>query len=310
MKKEISVYVHYQALSCSVTERDDVPKLSKRIPGFKFWTDVTQLRGKSHRIDKVDAMFLQWFFEKYTDLNSFRHKVTGNLLGILRPRRKTGSPISPLILSFGAPNFGPISCEEVFPVRDHLLRKHNLHLQPDEVVLIVAIRAPKGTGIHEMVVKSIVPGETWQPYSRLGENCWVSDRRNSPSRLSVFGLAKELPFGLEADLKHDFCIIKLLFRLAGLKGMPTTLEELALHDWSHVYGKCFSLLEPTELLKKHDGYKTMTNAPISELQRFMETRHGIPPSDFYRDYVQDHPLLTDLVRDALAAYRWCPDYQE
>ena len=301
MKNEISVHVHCGALSCSTSEHEEVVSIPSEIPGFKFCGRVKRPRKG---FEKVDSESL--FFETYMKNAKFCNE--GTVLKVFSKRRDKHSPMPPLVLIF-QPNDGDrVSCKDVFSVRDHFLKEHNLPLRPDEIQLVVEMEALEGTGLHDMVTKSLITGKARRPYNRVGKKLILD--MDSPNRVVLTHLVERCPVGFRSYLCYDWSVLKMRIALDHLKDSPATLEELAGHDWTHVYGEYFSLLQPTELLRKHDGYRKTTDAPIWDLEECMDTRYGIPPFVFYRDYVQDHPLLTDLVRDALAAYRCCSDYQE
>lgn len=245
MNNDISVRVYLWKLACSISELDEVPDVSREIPGFEFCQHI-KASPDDCRDGDTETIILSY---RYTDTDVFCNHITGSLLRIFSQRRDKRSPISPLFLSFDSRSFGPIPCEEVLAVRDHFLKKHNFHLQPVELFLMVEVRALKGTGIHDMVADSLVAGETGGPYRCVPDN-WLFNRISSPSRVALSLLGEEVRTGLGVYVRTDFCIIELRFALTRLKDMPTTFEELAVHDWSHVYGQYFTLREPTDLLKK------------------------------------------------------------
>ena len=305
MKITPSVTVSIDKICCSVPEHYEIFYESTKIPGFILDKYMSSSSTDLQRLD-TETKYLS---RKYRSIGVFYHKKTGNRLRICNQRK--GHPyISPLFLIFDSSYKRPLSGEEVFPVQEYFLKKHNLHLRLSEIHLAIDIAAPKGSGIHDLVARSIKAGKKGAP-DHIAVDTLYFGKLNSPSMVVVYNKAQHLRQMKGLTVPTDISRIELKLKIPRLGNFLGGLEDLAVHDWSFVYPKYFSLHQPNQRLrsKLRDQPKRLL-LPLWLLKQVMQEEYGLSPSNFYARYLEDHPRLSAPVRQALSRYRWCVDSEK
>jgi len=305
MKIIPSVTVSIDRISCSVPEHYEIFYESTKIPNFLL---DQYMSSSSMDLRKLDTE-TKYLSRKYRSIGVFHHQTTGNRLRICNQRKKHPY-ISPLFLIFDSSYKYRISGEEVFPVQEYFLQQHNLHLRPSEIHLAVDIAAPKGSGIHDIVGRSIRAGKKGAP-DHIEVDTLYFGKLNSPSMVVVYNKAQHLRQMKGLTVPTDLSRIELKLKIPRLGNFLATLDDSAVQDWSFVYPKYFSLHQPNHRLrgKLRDQPKRLL-LPLWVLKQVMEEEYGVWPSNFYARYLEDHPRLSAPVRQALSRYRWCVDSEK
>jgi hypothetical protein len=309
---KLTANISIDKLIFSVPERHEVFYDSHLVPNYRF---EQYLRvGENYKLSKEDEDLPR----KYKSIAFFYHKATGNRLRICSNRKRKHGYISPLYIIFDSSYEHPLSCDEVFPVRDYFKEKHNVQFRPSEVHIATDLIGLKNSGLHDLATRSIKAGKKGAPTQIRNGNLYFGGRKTTrkterppvlPVIVVVYDKARELWEVKKIRVPNDITRIEVRLKITRLGNFATTLEELADHDWSFIYPKYFSLLAPTYMLKRKLRHKPkQLLLPTWLLKKSMRKDYGAWPSNFYRDLLKEHPQLSNLVRQALADYRWCPDY--
>jgi len=247
---------------------------------------------------------------KYENVVKFKHVDNGNRLIVCNKRIKDAPNASPLYVIFSTAYDHLILYRDVYPIElyfrniNHSLRISQIHLATD-------IITDQRTDLYHSVIRAIKPGFKKKPYDDYTyDTSMYFGKAVSSNALIVYDKLVELAKEKGMHLPGDVCRVETRLKPPKLFNFVQTIDDLAVQDWSFVYPKYFSLhqLKP-ELKKGMESIGIECRKPIWELRDIMEERFGIVPSNFYRDYLMDHPLFSDPVRDAVSQYRWCRNYK-
>lgn len=246
---------------------------------------------------------------KYENIVKFKHAENGNRLIVCNKRIKDAPNASPLYLIFYTEYDHLISYRDVYPVElyfknsKHSLRISQIHLATDIITY-------QRTGLYASLIRAIKPGFKRLP-SEIYDTSMYFGKANSSNALVVYDKLVELAKEKGKHLPGDVCRVETRLKPPKLFNFVQTIDDLAVQDWSFVYPKYFSLHQLKPKLEK--GIATIgieCKKPIWDLRDTMEEKFGITPSNFYRDYLMDHPLFSNPVREALSEYRWCHNYTQ
>jgi len=130
----------------------------------------------------------------------------------------------------------------------------------------------------------------------------------SANQLVVYDKTHQLKKEKGILIDEDVCRIELRMSMPQMLNFIMTINELAGYDWSFIYPKYFSLHSiHNDLIAELAVIKKDWNKPIWELRNIMEEEYDIWPSNFYKEYLMDHPILTYAIVNALSNYKWKND---
>jgi hypothetical protein len=298
----MKVQVKLDKLALFTSHRSEVLYPYWDIPNFKF-------RGyfdpaKNEEDDQT--------LTKYEKVVMYENMRNGNSLLICNQRKKKCYNASPLYLIFYTSYFHTISYQGVKAVEKFFEQYCSTRLRLSQIHLALDIISATEIDHYEEVIRSIKPGK--KPKADLEKEYKTGiyfGSSKSSNYLHVYDKAQQMwdVYGLR--IEGDVVRIELRLRIPQLNNFIQYTGDLAVCDWSFVYPKYYSFHQPTNRLKRKLKLHGIDwSRPIWELRDIMEERFGITPSNFYRDYLMDHPSFSDLVRDALSNYRWCRKYKQ
>jgi len=246
---------------------------------------------------------------KYENIVKFQHAESGNRLIVCNKRIKNAPNASPLYLIFYTDYDQKISYRDAYTVSKHFHQFH-VSLRVSQIHLATDLISEQRMDLYHSVIRAIKPGFKRKP-SKIYDTSVYFGKAVSSNALIVYDKLVELANEKGIHLPGDVCRVETRLKPPKLFNFVQTIEDLAVQDWSFVFPKYFSFhqLKP-DLKKGMESIGIECRKPIWDLRDIMEERFGIIPSNFYRDYLMDHPLFSDPVREALSDYRWCRNYKQ
>jgi hypothetical protein len=275
----------------------------KNLPGYKPFKHVDT--------KKLIEEAKDYIISKYEKVIKYKSTEAGSSLIICNIKKKQFRNISPIYMIFYTDYDHKIShpavteIERFFQQLNIPLRISIIHLAMD---LISEIKSKPG--LYEKVIMALKPGAKRKPNHNEKlqyETSKYFGETTSGNHLVVYDKGEELKRkGIK--VKEDICRIELRMRMNQMNNFIRTTDELANYDWSMVYPKYYSFHHRTkELKQKIKAIGKDWRLPIWELRDIMEKEYDVHPSNFYRDYLVDHPHLSVSIPRALSRYRWGKD---
>ena len=245
--------------------------------------------------------------ENFKVIFNYFHDVSGNKLRICTGRRRSASYAPSLILIFDSSYSQTLLYKDVESALSSFQKFEGISFRVTEVHVAVDLSAPIGTGLYEMISKSIRAGKKGKPSDKYKyETSRIFGSPRSATQLSLYDKARDQWDKYGIDLKEDVVRIESrLLKIGHFKGFPRSLKEIGKMNWAFLHPAFFSFHRPTRKLK-HLLNKQELNFPIWELRDLVMERFGITSSNFYRDYVRDEKRFSIPVVKALARYQWNP----
>jgi hypothetical protein len=246
---------------------------------------------------------------KYENVVKFQHVENDNRLIVCNNISKETPQASPLYVIFYTNYDHVISYRHVYQVAQYF-QQFRVRLCVSQIDLAIDLISDQRMGLYHTVIRSIKPGFKRKP-SKVEETGMYFGESVSSNVLVVYDKLVQLANEKAVHLPGDRCRIEIRLKPHKLFNFVQTIDDLAVQDWSFIYPKYLSLhqLKP-ELKNGMESIGIDWSRPIWELRDIMEEDFNVWPSNFYRDYLMDHPLFSYLVRDALFDYRWCRNYKQ
>jgi len=296
------IKVKLDKLALFTSHRSDVLYPYQDVPNFRFRGYFNPAKN-----EEDDATLT-----KYEKVVMFENMRNGNPLLICNQRKRKCHNASPLYLIFYTNYFHTISYQDVQAVEKFFEQHCSARLRLSQIHIALDIISATEIDLYEKVIRSIKPGKKhktdlekeYQTSSYFGSS-------KSSNYLHVYDKVQQMwdVYGLR--IEGDVARIELRLKIPQLKNFIQYTEDLAVWDWSYVYPKYYSFHQLTNTLKRRLRLHDLDwSRPIWELRDIMEEEFDVWPSNFYRDYLMDHPLFSDPVRNALSDYRWCRNYNQ
>lgn len=293
MPNPITASVTIDKLMCSAREYFEVIYDFHKVPGYKFIRPLYPSKERN---------------KNYWTVTEYVHKLTGNTLKISNDRRRKLKYASPLYLMFNSSFYNPLSCIEVIPVERFFMKEHNVHLRVSGVHIAVDLISDREIGLHNTVTRSIRAGNKAAPRKIEGTTSYYG-KRKSPRQITAYDKASELIDKSDINVKGERSRVEVKLTVTRENNFVSSIEQLAVCDWSFLYPKYFSFHRPNHYLEEDLGKRYM-NRPIWQLRKLAMRKLETTSSNFYRDYLNDFKELSEPVRKALATYKWCPNYKD
>jgi hypothetical protein len=246
---------------------------------------------------------------KYKSVIKFQHKETENPLIIYNQRKRKFRRASPLYVIFYPRPFQPITYPEVFEVVRFFWEECNVKLRLSVVHLAVDLTVKEKNNLYRKVIHALKPGGKRKPSDRYPFSIHFG-KPSSSNQLFIYDKGRQLLVEKGIEVPEDMVRIESRFHVPQMKNFPRTINGLAEMDWSFLYPNYFSFHDLTsdfmlEVNFAHESWRQ----PIWKLRNIAEEKLGVTSSNFYRSCLVDHRRLSDPVRRALAAFRWCADFR-
>jgi hypothetical protein len=306
---KIEVKIHKLALSTPMKSQEVIYNY-KDLPGFRYLQHI-DTKGPVSNINNNEIADSKK--NKYENVNRFEHVDTGKFLTIynLRKRHKI---ISPVYMFFSSEFYHNFTYYDVYGIEKYF-KQMNIPLYVSEIHLALDIIKKTQNGLYHKIIMSLKPGSKRRPNNHpklQHETCIYFGELSSGNYLVVYDKGEELRSKYGIAEERDICRIELRMKMHKMNNYMRsihTIDDLATYDWSFVYGRFYSFHHRCKELKQElRDIGEDWQQPIWDLRDIMLEKCEVYPSNFYRDYLIDHPVLSVKVRKALAEYRWCADY--
>ena len=307
----IEVKIHKLALSTPM-KASEVFYSYEDLPGFRYLShiDINDATSNNSHREKSNSKEI-----KYENVNRFEHIDTGKFLSIYNVRKKRFKMISPLYMFFSSDFYHTVTCSDVHEIVKYF-KQLNTSLRVSEIHLALDIISTTNGLLYDKIIMALKPGTKRRPNDNpklQHETSKYFGELSSGNQLIVYDKGVQLYEEKKTKIKEDVCRLELRLRMHIMNNfIPSihTIEELATYDWSFVYPKFYSFHHRCKELKQEiKAIGENWRQPIWELRDIMEEQYEVYPSNFYRDYLIDHPQLSVSVPKALANYRWT-DYDK
>ena len=309
MKVEISI----DKLALSTRSRFDIRYPYKKIPKFKFTNYVVKNGKPGKDFDKEKKKNRNII--KYLTIMKFKHVETGNVLIIFNQRKSKYWAASPIYLIFYPSVSHPITYPDVFCVEQFFQRECGIKLQVSVVHPAVdLVWKTRRKNRYQQTLRFLKPGSK-KPYQPPRMKPFKTGNYfgapYSSNQLLTYDKARQLRNAKGVDITGDIFRIEPRLKIPQMNNFIQSIDDLAVLDWSFLYPKYFSFHDLTSdfMLKVNFAHESWRR-PIWELKNIAEEKLSISSSNFYRDCLTDHPRLSDPIREALAAFRWCADFHK
>ena len=296
------VKVKLDKLALFTSHRSDVLYPYQDVPNFRFRGYFNP--AKNEEDDPT--------LTKYEKVVMFENMRNGNSLLICNQRKRKCHNASPLYLIFYTSYFHTISYQDVQTVEKFFEQHCSARLRLSQIHIALDIISTTEIDLYEKVIRAIKPGKKRNTdlIKEYKTSLYFGSSKSS-NYLHVYDKVRQMWSVYGLRIEGDVVRIELRLRIPQLNNFIQYIEDLAVCDWSFVYPKYYSFHQPTNTLKRRlRSIGLDWSRPIWELRDIMEEEFDVWPSNFYRDYLMDHPLFSDPVRDALAEYRWCYDFKQ
>ena len=278
----------------------------KKIPNFKFANYVVK-NGKVRKdaLDPDDKRAI-----KYKNVIKFQHIETGNPLIIYNHRKGRFRRASPLYVIFYPRPFQPITYPEVCEVVRFFWGQCGVKLRVSVVHLAVDLMVREKNNLYRKLTHALKPGGKSKPSDRYPFSIYFGEPPSS-NQLFIYDKGRQLLKEKGIMVPGDMVRIESRFHVPQMKSFPRTIDGLAVLDWSFLWPNYFSFHDlTTDFMLKVNFAEESWRQPIWKLRNIAEEKFGMTSSNFYRSCLVDHPRLSDPVRQALAAFRWCANFRQ
>jgi hypothetical protein len=303
---KVTISIDKLALSLPPNRGLEVFYPIKKIPNFRFANYVVK-NGKVRKnaLDPDDKRAI-----KYKSVIKLKHTETGNPLIIYNNRKKKFRRASPLYVIFYPRPFQPITYPEVFEVVRFFREECGVKLRLSVVHLAVDVTVKEKNKLYRKVIYALKPGGKSKPSERYPFSIYFG-KPSSSNQLFIYDKGRQLLVEKGIEVPGDMVRIESRFHVPQMKSFPCTIDELAEMDWSFLYPNYFSFHGlTTDFMLKVNSAGESWRQPIWRLRKIAEEKFGMTSSNFYRSCLVDHRRLSDPVRRALAAFRWCADFRK
>jgi hypothetical protein len=252
---------------------------------------------------------------KYLTVLKFKHVETGNVLIISNQRKGKYWAASPVYIIFYPGVSHPITYPDVFAVQEFFLRECGIKLQVSVVHLAVdLVWSKRRKNRYKQILRHLKPGskKPYQPPKR--KRFKTGNYFGAPyssNQLLTYDKGRQLRRIKNIDITGDIFRIEHRLTIPQMNNFIQSIDDLAVLDWSFLYPKYFSFHDLTsDFMIMVNSVGESWRQPIWKLKNIALEKLDIFPSNFYRDCLVDHPRLSDPIRRALAAFRWCADYHK
>lgn len=272
------------------------------LPGYKLSKHINTSEPDANPLIEVKDSNIS----KYEKVIQYKSTETKSSLIICHKKKKDYRNISPLYLIFYTDYHHKITYPVVSEITS-FFKQLSIPLRISIIHLALDLISNK-TGLYEKVITALKPGSKRKPNPNKKLQHKTSKyfgEITSSNQLIIYDKAIQLK-KKHIQVNEDICRIELRMRMNQMNNFIRTIDELANFDWSFVYPKYYSFHFRTKHLKQET--KAMGQSwrqPIWNLRDIMED--DIWPSNFYRDYLINHPQLSVSVPRALKHYRWGND---
>jgi hypothetical protein len=312
-KKTMKVAISIDKLALSTRSKFDICYPFSEIPNFKFANYVVKngKPGKEYKKEKKKERNII----KYLTVMKFKHVETGNILIISNQRKSKYWAASPVYIIFYPGVFHPITYPDVFSVQQFFLRECGIRLQVSVVHPAVdLVWKTSRKRRYKKILRHLKPGSK-KPYrppnEKLYKNGNYFGKPSSSNQLFIYDKRRQLLKEKGIKVPGDMVRIESRFHVPQMKNFPNTIDGLAEMDWSFIYPKYFSFHDlTTDFMLKVNFACESWRRPIWKLKNIAKKKLGISSSNFYRSCLVDHRRLSDPVRRALAAFRWCANFRQ
>jgi len=275
---------------------------SDKIPGFKPRKRIVTQSDLEILIKETK----QWGLIYYKYIWKYFNEETGNLLIICNGRKKKGSPIY-LIFYPHYPN--KLTYNEVIAVEEYF-KGIGASLRPSVVHLALDLIS-KSNNLYDIVKMAIKPGTKGKPLDgepfKDYDTSLYFGKPKCANQLVVYDKTRQLLEDKGVKIPDNLCRVEFRIKVPLMENFIRSTDELAHYDWSSIYNRFYSFHHRTyELKKELKAIGESWRHPIWELKDIAVNKLHVQ-SNFYRDYLIDHPQLTPLVQRVLAEYRWIND---
>lgn len=220
-------------------------------------------------------------------------------------KHTTNNPIPPpIVLRFDA-NYGKtIGYDDVKRITDHLETSYGYKFRVSNIHLATDISSKKHIGLFKKIrntfrieqQKSYRPTDTYKTGFQFGT-------KDSRVTVVVYDKTVQMLDEKGIDIGRDVTRVEARFFLCRKNNFIRTLDELADHDWSWVYGKVFKFqIRTAKLNRELHRLGENRHQPLWDLRDIM-IEQGKTSSNFFKCYLKDHPKA-EMVRDSLANFKW------
>ena len=302
----IRIRISIDLLSLVPLERFEVTYPYRKLPGYLYKRTIPFSKLRTY----LPRSEIQPY--SYRRFSMYEHRDTGNRLFVSNLRRKESKRAKPLYLLFLSSYSHPLSYEEVYPVVRFFQESCNVHLRLSRVHLAMDLVSKGKATPYQRIIQALKPGYKGGPKPKLvyPSSIYFGSRRSSNS-LVAYDKARQLREVQGLRVRGTVFRLEWRAHVPHLPGLPRTLDELAVFDWSFLYPQYFSFHQPSStLLAKLRAHGEDYRRPLWELRDLAQNQLHILPSNFYTHYLEDHPRFSAPIRRALARYRWCVDSEK
>lgn len=290
--RSLRVLLSLDRVVCSVNERHRTPFDPGRLHDMSNYKLIKSYKQKDRN--------------KYQFISEFIHERTGLTLIISSGPSIWGMP--PYLLCFNSSWNDKLTLEHVEGVEGYF-RTLNMSFRIAEVHPALDIHSGN-ENTHSILIKSLRTGKKRLPHKIIERDHYFG-KPSCPSVVFVYDKASQLRRMKGIDLDHFCGRVETRLQPARLNNFLRTVQELADHDWSWLYGKYFSFHRPNKYLIEviHKEFeetfaKELLTSPLWYLRDVITQEFEMPSHNFYRDYLEEVPELAEPVKKSLSKYRW------
>jgi hypothetical protein len=261
-------------------------------------------KAEHSKEDALDATEPQKFerCHHYMWRHILENESNGNLLIACNYRISKVHLVPAIYLQFFSSIDSPLSRRDVEKVLEDLEKRRSLNFRISGLHLAIDLIHPTNNDLHKRVNRAI-NFKKKRTFSAIGSMTTGGSPRSS-NRISSYNKTEQLREEKGIAKKEAISRIEMQMHPHRMGNFVSTMDDLKKRGWAlPLYGRYFSLDSPCPALRPLLG-KGFMKIAIRNLKGELINRRVAVPSNFHRDYLQEHKLFGPMVRKALARFRW------